>query len=174
MAEPELTDFMQGIPEQLSGLEEKKKNEVRNSDLAISVIHEERKFKALLSLQNLWKKRKWSNKGYQTAVGKEVARGIALLLMMWRKRCSGSEKPKSQGKVTFWGKACEKEQSDPHLELSTARGLLRLILYYYYFYFEDYSLNEFIRVVRGNCICNKWLLQLRLEEFQHQIFSSTG
>ena len=173
MAEPELTDFMQGIPEQLSGLKKKKKNEVRNSDLAISVTQEERKFKALLSLKNSWMKRKWNNKGYQTAVGKEVARGIALLLMMWGKRCSGSEKSKSQGKVRFWGKACEKQHSDPHLELSTAKGLLRLILYYYY-YFEDYSLNEFIRVVRGNCICNKWLLRLRLEEFQHQIFSSTG
>ena len=70
MAEPELIDFMQGIPEQLSGL---KKNEVRNFDLAISVIQQERKFKALLSLQNSWKKRKWNNKGYQTAVRKEVA-----------------------------------------------------------------------------------------------------
>ena len=65
------------------------------------------------------------------------------------------------------------KNSDPHLELSTARSLLRIILYYYY-YFEDYSLNEFIRVVRGNCMWNKWLLRLRLEEFQHQIFSSTG
>ena len=107
LAEPELIDFMQGIPEQLSGL---KKNEVRNFDLAISVIQQERKFKALLSLQNSWKKRKWNNKGYQTAVRKEVAWGIALLLMMWEKRCSGSEKSKSQEKARFWGKAYGKEQ----------------------------------------------------------------
>lgn len=107
LAEPELIDFMQGIPEQLSGLKKKWGQELWSSNKCYPAG---KKIQSFAEPAEFMEEKEMEQQGISNCCKKRGSRGIALLLMMWEKRCSGSEKSKSQGKARFWGKAYEKEQ----------------------------------------------------------------